>query len=147
MISTSVLFENNKNIRTSTEIKILEDKDEIRHFNDKFKDANITSKKIVYALIENKNYEGGIVVSIDPTPYGDIKPDIAISWFWISPKMRNQGFGKKLLKLVLNIYKNKLIGLSTNSRVSSDQAINLYKSMGFEVLEKHGNTTYWIKQN
>lgn len=113
----------------------------------KFKDANLKSEKIVYALIDNNSYEGGIVVNIDPIPYDAMDPDIDISWFWISPSLRKKGYGKKLLEKVLDDYKGKLIGLTTNSKTSTPQAINLYKHYGFKVFAHEGSTTIWFKRN
>ena len=112
-----------------------------------YKDGDYGSKNkymIWYLLVSDKNIVGGIGINTRPSSrpeFNIVYPDIAVSWFYILPEFRRQGYAIKLFEKIFN-HGNKLT-LTTNDNESSKEAIYLYTKYGFKPMGKKGRTTYW----
>jgi ribosomal protein S18 acetylase RimI-like enzyme len=65
----------------------------------------------------------------------NIKNDIILYNFGIQNEYRNMGYGKYMIKHIINEYKNKDIYLFVNR--SNDIAMKLYKSNGFKFSKRY----------
>ena len=63
----------------------------------------------------------------------DLDTELEIIDVFIMPEYQGNGYGDKLLKYILDNYKNRNYFLEVN--VNNERAINLYKKNGFEVLD------------
>jgi len=72
-----------------------------------------------------------------------LNPDVFISFIFILPEYRSAGYGRKLLNIILNRYKNVALGTDEQT---SNMALKLYKSLGFKIIKKESNKScYWYK--
>ncbi len=78
-----------------------------------------------YAYELNNKYIGFICIL-------DLDTELEIIDVFIEPKYQGNGYGDKLLKYILDNYKNRNYFLEVN--VNNERAINLYKKNGFEIL-------------
>ena len=63
----------------------------------------------------------------------DLDTELEIIDVFVLPEYQGNGYGDKLLKYILDNYKNRNYFLEVN--VNNERAINLYKKNGFEVLD------------
>ena len=99
----------------------------------------------IHAIISDKKYLGGIVLNHKPHTQiyekHNLKIDIAITFFFVLKKIRQQGWGKKLINIPLKKYKR--IGLTTNTGETTSPAYALYKKSGFKKIDSKGKAEYW----
>ena len=62
----------------------------------------------------------------------DLDIELEIIDVFVMPEYQGNGYGDKLLKYILDNYKNRNYFLEVN--VNNERAINLYKKNGFEIL-------------
>ena len=85
----------------------------------------------VFVAEENETWIGMIVFKQDDDGVWSVKS------LWVDPDYRNQGIGKLLIEEALTSAKNKGIKLiELGVSVKSDSAIDLYTSLGFEIVRK-----------
>ncbi len=65
-----------------------------------------------------------------------IKEEAFLMTFAIDPSYRNKGLGKYLLSEIINLLSGKATTLQLDVRKSNLPAINLYRSMGFEIVRE-----------
>lgn len=78
-----------------------------------------------YAYELNNEYIGFICIL-------DLDAELEIIDVFIEPKYQGNGYGDKLLKYILDNYKNRNYFLEVN--INNEKAINLYKKNGFDIL-------------
>ena len=78
-----------------------------------------------YAYELNNEYIGFICIL-------DLGAELEIIDVFVMPEYQGNGYGDKLLKYILDNYKNRNYFLEVN--VNNERAINLYKKNGFEIL-------------
>lgn len=78
-----------------------------------------------YAYELNNVYIGFICIL-------DLGAELEIIDVFVLPEYQGNGYGDKLLKYILDNYKNRNYFLEVN--VNNEKAINLYKKNGFEIL-------------
>ena len=78
-----------------------------------------------YAYELNNEYIGFICIL-------DLDAELEIIDVFVMPEYQGNGYGDKLLKYILDNYKNRNYFLEVN--VNNERAINLYKKNGFEIL-------------
>lgn len=78
-----------------------------------------------YAYELNNEYIGFICIL-------DLGAELEIIDVFVMPEYQGNGYGDKLLKYILDNYKNRNYFLEVN--VNNEKAINLYKKNGFEIL-------------
>lgn len=78
-----------------------------------------------YAYELNNEYIGFICIL-------DLDAELEIIDVFVMPEYQGNGYGDKLLKYILNNYKNRNYFLEVN--VNNEKAINLYKKNDFEIL-------------
>ncbi len=65
-----------------------------------------------------------------------IKEEAFLMTFAVDPSYRNKGLGKYLLSEIINLLSGKATTLQLDVRKSNLPAINLYRSMGFEIVRE-----------
>ena len=78
-----------------------------------------------YAYELNNSYIGFICIL-------DLDTELEIIDVFVMPEYQGNGYGDKLLKYILDNYKNRNYFLEVN--VNNEKAINLYKKNGFNIL-------------
>ena len=78
-----------------------------------------------YAYELNNEYIGFICIL-------DLDTELEIIDVFVLPEYQGNGYGDKLLKYILDNYKNRNYFLEVN--VNNEKAINLYKKNGFDIL-------------
>ena len=78
-----------------------------------------------YAYELNNEYIGFICIL-------DLDTELEIIDVFVLPKYQGNGYGDKLLKYILDNYKNRNYFLEVN--INNEKAINLYKKNGFDIL-------------
>lgn len=86
---------------------------------------SMSSNSKYYAYELNNEYIGFICIL-------DLGAELEIIDVFIEPEYQGNGYGDKLLKYILDNYKNRNYFLEVN--VNNKKAINLYKKNGFEIL-------------
>jgi len=115
---------------------------EKKDFCQKYKDVN--EKHIIFALIKDFKYIGGISINNYPNieiyKKYNLNPEISISWFYIDSKYRNYGYGTYIFEYILKKYKK--IALTTGYK-TDEEAKKLYLKYNFKIINKNKNVEYW----
>lgn len=100
----------------------------------------------IHAIILDKEYLGGIILDhkADTKIYQkhNLKIDISIEFFFVSKKIRQQGWGNKLINIPLKKYKK--VGLTTDKDTTSS-AFRLYKKLRFKKIDAQDKLIYWYR--
>ena len=86
---------------------------------------SMSNKSKYYAYELNNEFIGFICIL-------DLDTELEIIDVFVLPEYQGNGYGDKLLKYILDNYKNRNYFLEVN--VNNERAINLYKKNGFEIL-------------
>lgn len=128
------------------EIKIIKlNEKEKKEFTKTYPDASVKKTNDFYALVDKNKFIGGIVLEHGFNKIYkqyNLKPQIFISFFYISEKYKGIKLGSKLFKVILSKYDR--IGLATeNSRKDNKTAIKFYTKIGFKMIHKEKKYNYW----
>ena len=78
-----------------------------------------------YTILDNNNIIGFIHIQ-------DLIDEVDIIDIVIDEKYRRKGYGKSLINYILDFYKDKKVILEVS--VDNEEAVNLYKSLNFSVI-------------
>ena len=140
MIALHFLFED-----ATYDIRLLTDMEERKQFVKEFDASPKWATNKQYDIYADSSFAGGIVVNKKPgiVKYKKYKlePEVSIAFIKVKNEYRGQGLGRQLLQVPMTKYNS--IGLTTHPKVSSSEAIALYKSLGFEPAFEMKGTTFW----
>lgn len=135
---------------TSKEIEIIKlTESEKTEFAKIYEDAPVKKTNDFYALIDKNKFIGGIVIEHKFSKIEEIyeqyglKPEIFISFFYISKEYRGIKLGSKIFNHIL--FKYKKIGLATENKSNNSNKIIIdwYTRKGFVQIHKENKLNYW----
>jgi len=97
----------------------------------------LTSKETTIYIYQNKDKESELFgnVRVDLT-----KQDIHFLSWTINPRFRKKGYGKKMLKDFVRVYKQNY---HARIRVNNIASMNICSSAGFKRYYSRGDLTFW----
>lgn len=138
MENMSIEVLKDKDIKEYSELinEVMEEfnREEINGFQEWFASVEGITVRREYDFSEDKldtvqfaaKYSGKIIGALE------IETKSLIQSFFVKKEFQNKGVGKSLLKYSLNFFRKKGIKIPSYTVYSSNYAVNIYKSLGFE---------------